>query len=138
MARVFAHRDDARARGVQGQSFDGKAADARGRDGRAHRLHQSIHVIGVALRSVVGIVAFAVKLIGSDAGAKPSLDAVENRRAHAQGSEVHAGDDAQSRSAMSRPAGHACRIGLFGFKENSRSYSEVSLVNCFFVFKQPL
>src|SRR5258708_11532415 len=51
------------------------------------------HVLGVALRGVIGIFLFAMQGILSDARAETAFAGVHDRDANAVGSEIHSRDD---------------------------------------------
>ena len=93
-SQVGVDRDDAGAGGVERDGLDGAAVDAGVLDGAARGGGQRAHVIGVALRGVVGIFLLAEQRVLGRAGAETALGAVEDGHANAEGAEIDSGYDA--------------------------------------------
>src|SRR5262249_46660605 len=91
--QIFVHRNYRGPRGIERDRFDGLAIDPRGGDGAAHRLYQRLHVIGVALRSVIRVFFLAKERILAYTRTEASPGAVEDRHAHAQCSEIDSSYD---------------------------------------------
>ncbi len=83
----------ARSGGVESDGFNLRAVDFGLGDGFARSLGESVHLIRVGLGCVVGVFAFAFERILGRGSAEASALAVEQRDAHAEGSEIYACDD---------------------------------------------
>jgi hypothetical protein len=93
--------NDAGSGGVERDGFDGRSVDAGVGDGGAHGGCQRVHVVGVALRGVVGVFFLAQQRILGHARAELAFGAVEQRHADAEGSEIDAGYDAHEKIPFS-------------------------------------
>ena len=65
----------------------------------AHGLDERVHLVGVGLRGVVGVFAAAVQGIAGGGCAEAAALGVEQSDAHAEGSEVDAGDNTHSNTS---------------------------------------
>jgi hypothetical protein len=64
-----------------------------GSDSFLHGFTESTHVIGVALRSVIGVFLLAMERILSDASAKTAFAGIYNGDANAERPEIYSGYD---------------------------------------------
>ena len=92
----------ARSGSVKSDSFNLRAVDFGLGDGFARGLGESVHLVRVGLGCVVGVFAFAFERILGRGGAEASTLAVEQRDAHAEGSEIYACDDGHCLCSVSR------------------------------------
>ena len=79
------------------------ARDRRCVERLARRLGQSPHVIGMALRGVVGIFLLAMQRILDDAGAEPASLAIDDGNANAERTEISTRYDATPCQWTSQP-----------------------------------
>ena len=94
--QLFIHRNHAGSGGIERDGFDRLSVYARRQNGAVHGFHQRAHVVGVALRGVVGIFFLPQQRIFARPRAQPSALAIENGNADAQCAEIHSGNDAHS------------------------------------------
>src|SRR6516162_523293 len=87
---LFAHGNDAGARGVDGESRDLVARNASGGGGFARGLGECVHVVIVALGGVIGIVFLSMEGIFGESGAETSSLGVDDSDADAEGAEIYA------------------------------------------------
>ena len=88
------HRNHAAAGGIERQGFDRAPVDGGRIHGAVRGLGQGPHVIGVALRGVIGIFLLAEQRVLGRARAQAPPGAIENRDANAESAEIDTGYDA--------------------------------------------
>ncbi len=89
--QVFVHGDHARPGRVHRDRLDRFALHPRRCQGLLHRFHERPHVIGVALRGVVGIIPLSLQRDLANARTEPPALAVNDGNTHAQRAIVHPG-----------------------------------------------
>jgi hypothetical protein len=90
---VFVHGDDGGASGIESEGLDIGAGDACLGEGGEHGLGESAEVVGVGLGGVVGVFALAVDGVLGRGGGEAAAFTVDERDAHALGSEIDSCDD---------------------------------------------
>ena len=105
---VRVDRDHAGAGGIERDGLDRRGRRCRRRRWRGCMAAASArHVIGVALRGVVGIFLLAEQRILGRAGAEAAPGAIEDGNANAEGAEIYSGDDAHETPTVSNGSGMA-------------------------------
>ena len=90
--KIFVHRDDGRAGGVESDGFDGASRDARFLNGSTRSSRESDHMAGVRLGGKFGIVATAIERIFAQRGSQEATFAVHDGDANAQSAEINASE----------------------------------------------
>src|ERR1051326_611914 len=94
------HRDDAGSGGIERDGLNRVPVDSSALDGGMHRLRERAHVIGVALRGVIGVFFLPMQRVLTNTRAKAAACAVEDGDANAQRTEINTGYDAHTRSSL--------------------------------------